>query len=426
MHFWIVNAQEHPAEPRQVVKRREWRSNTLSETLADRGHEVVRWRSAFSHHTKDYLSQGSRKVPHDNYHHQFIDGPPYQRHIGLSRILHHRALGRNFFRIAANYATPPDLIHVGNVPIALASAAVSYGKQNKVPVMVDIRDLWPDIYVDLIPQILSALRPPALTALHAGAFGLKTALRDAGAISALTPPFLDWALQLAGRQANRNDVVFEMCYPVQPAAPKGDIATLRERLCLHPDHVVACYAGTIGHQVDVKTLLTAARKLEAEVPLFRMVIAGGGPALDELKSQAADLQNVVAPGWLSGTELGSLMAVSSIGLISYHPVPAFLRSISNKFPEYLANGLAISCGQQGEMGRIVDEHDCGFTYEPRNGSQLAEELARLVNNPKRLSEMGARARGVHRDRFDGARLYPKFAEHLERIAKDGLRPSSAT
>ncbi len=423
MQFWIIHAQENPAEPRDVAKRREWRSNTLSETLADRGHEVIRWRSAFSHQAKTYLAQGSLKAPHDNYFHQFIDGPEYHRHVGLRRIQHHVALGRNFSAIAARYPSRPDLIHVGNVPIALASAAVTYAEANRIPVIVDIRDLWPDVYVDLIPPSLGFLRRPTLAMLHATSFGLRRMLQEATAISALTPSYLDWALQLARRSPTQDDTVFEMCHAAQATKPpQHEIEELRVKLGISPDQVVACYAGNLGRQSDFRTLIAAAHRLSDQNPAFRMVLAGSGPAEPELKRLAAKSGNIIIPGWLTGAQLASLMAISSIGLISYHPVPNYLRNIPNKFPEYLANGLAIACGLDGEMGRLVDEHRCGFTYNPGNDEMLAAGLLQLTKDTARLAEHGARATRLHRSRFDRARIYPRFADYLENIARRRSEP----
>lgn len=322
--------------------------------------------------------------------------------------------------------SPPHLIHVGNVPIALASAAVAYGKRHKIPVVIDIRDLWPDIYVDLIPERFISLRQPVLSALHATSFALKKSLRDAAAITALTPSYLDWALGLAGRPVKPADRIFEMCYPVrQHQQSAADIANLRGHLRLDPGHTIACYAGNIGYQSDFKTLITAARKLQSTAPTFRLVLAGSGPMTEELKNLSADLDNVIIPGWLKGSELSALMSIASIGMIAYKPVPNFLRNIPNKFSEYLGNGLAVACGLGGEMGRLVQETSCGFIYEPGNADMLVNELAQLINDPARLSNMGAKARDLHRTRFDGAQIYPKFADYLEDLAKTHINPEHA-
>src|SRR4051812_29066289 len=147
MEFWIIHAQEPIADPRSVESRRLWRSNMIAETLADRGHEVVRWRSAFNHYRKTFLNPGSGSATVDGYEMQFIATSSYRRHVGARRVISHRALGRNFDHLARARPTAPDLIHVGNVPIELFRAAVAFGRERGVPVIVDVRDLWPDIYL---------------------------------------------------------------------------------------------------------------------------------------------------------------------------------------------------------------------------------------------------------------------------------------
>ena len=66
MRIWIIQAQENPADS-QYINRRLWRSNTLCEYLADSGHTVFRWRSAFSHQSKKFLAYSSSTIPYDNY-----------------------------------------------------------------------------------------------------------------------------------------------------------------------------------------------------------------------------------------------------------------------------------------------------------------------------------------------------------------------
>jgi hypothetical protein len=76
-------------------------------------------------------------VPHDNYLQQFIDSLTCKRHIGLSRIQHRHALGRNLRKGADGYLAKRDPIHIGNVPITLANAAVTYGSACGIPTSVD-------------------------------------------------------------------------------------------------------------------------------------------------------------------------------------------------------------------------------------------------------------------------------------------------
>jgi glycosyltransferase involved in cell wall biosynthesis len=422
MNFWVIHAQENPAAPRAQQNRREWRSNTLCEHLADRGHHVVRWRSSFSHQAKRQLSDGSVLEPIDNYFHQFIESPDYKRHIGLARIRNHIKLGANFSKVAGQATKQPDLIHVGNVPIALCYAAVRYASSRDIPVVVDVRDLWPDIYVDLLPASLGFMRCPVLRLLHLASFRLNWAFRNATAINGLTQSYLDWGLERASRIQHQSDAVFPMSYPAKDTPPaQGSIAELRQKLGVGEDDVLAVYVGNIGYQSDFDTLIKATEQIAKTQPQFKCVIAGSGPREAELKKMAAQNGNVIFPGWLEGDEIHALLAISTFGLVAYNPVPNYLRNIPNKFSEYLAGGLAIACGLQGEMGQLTAMSGSGFTYSPHGAGALAANICNLIDKPEVLAKMKHAAVQLHKDRFDAAMIYPKMSDHLEVLAHAALK-----
>ncbi len=421
MNFWVIHAQENPAAPRAQKNRREWRSNTLCEHLADRGHHVVRWRSSFSHQAKRQISDGSVMEPVDNYFHQFVASPDYQRHIGPARIRNHMKLGENFLKVAPQTTTQPDLIHVGNVPIALCYAAVKYAKSHDIPVVIDVRDLWPDIYVDLLPKALGFMRGPVLSLLHLTSLRLNWAFRNATAIAGLTQSYLDWGLERARRAQQSQDAVFPMAYPKKDAAPTPDsITAIRKRLGVSPDDVLAVYAGNIGYQSDFDTLIAGTEQIAQTYPRFKCVIAGSGPREAALKELAARNDHVIFPGWLEGDEIYALLAISSFGLVAYNPVPNYLRNIPNKFSEYLAGGLAIACGLDGEMGQLTTQTGCGFTYPPGDAAALAKGIGDLIDRPDALAEMKRAAIRLHKDRFDAAMIYPAMSDHLEAIAQASI------
>lgn len=416
MEFWIVQAQENLPEHHGAKVVREWRSNTLGKTLADRGHNVVRWRSSFCHQAKQQLVDGSVRVATDNYYNQFIEAPSYRRHVGLKRVLSHRALGKNFTKIAKSYPKPPDVIHVANVPIELCRSAVLYGKEKGVPVIVDIRDLWPDIYADLIPDVASAVREFVRLLLRRRSGALGAALAEATAITALTQPYLDWALNKAKRSVGPWDAIFPMSYPrLEDSPSKVAIASLRTRLGLGERDVLGCYIGNIGYQSDFECLIESARLLADRQPNFKIVLAGSGPMLANLKALVRGQSNVILPGWLSAQEVHALMHLSTFGLIAYKSSTNFLNNIPNKFPEYLAGNLVLACGLHGEMGRLVDDHNCGFVYKTGDAANLAQTFDRLLNDPNTLKKMAENASMLHRDAFDSATIQPKFSDYLEDI-----------
>lgn len=419
MQFWVIKAQENPAEDRSVIGRREWRSNSICEILADKGHEVYRWRSAFSHQRKEFSANGSVKLRHDNYWHQYIGCPAYKRHVGLARHRNHMALASNFILIADAFEKKPDVIHVANVPIELCKAAVEWGKKHNIPVVVDIRDLWPDIYLDLIPRTLSFIKPVLGWVLDHMYSQVKYLYTNAYAFTGLTQAYLNWALKKANREQQEFDAVFPMTYPIpQNLTDEASSEQLMKKMNFKGDEEVACYFGNIGYQSDFKTLIEAAEKLKVSRPKFRLVIAGSGPVTEKLKQKVIKLglDNVIIPGWLNGTEIQALMKISRLGMIAYFPIENFLMNIPNKFPEYLAGGLSVACGLGGEMGDIVENTGCGFVYKSGDVTDLADNINTFFTSHSLGEQQRKLSIEVHNKYFHSDDIYPKFSNYLENIA----------
>jgi glycosyltransferase involved in cell wall biosynthesis len=415
MKIWIVNAQENPPEPRSKIGRRQWRSNSLSETLADRGHNVIRWRSSFSHQKKQQLVDESALVKLDNYQQQFVYSPSYIHHVGWKRHVNHAKLASEFLRLA-DLAETPDVINVCNVPLELCHACIVYGDKHNVPVIIDVRDLWPDSYVNFIPKWLSPLHEPALWLLNRIFRKVTHSYTKATALTAITQPILDWGLQKVPREKGPLEAVFPMAYPSLPQnVGRSDSAIIRERFGAPKNSLIACYCGNIGYQTDFDTFFSAAEVLAAESIPIHFVIVGSGPREVELRAKAIGMSNVVVPGWLSGSELGELFQVASFGLIGFFNITDYMISLPNKFSEYLAAGLALVCGTKGEMEEWIAKYECGIIYESMNPQSLVDGLTTLSKVSSNVEQMKKNARSLHKNHFDIDVVIPRIAEHTETV-----------
>jgi len=309
----------------------------------------------------------------------------------------------------------PDVIQVSNVPISLAHAGVAYAVKRSIPVVVDIRDLWPDVYVDFVPDSLALLRAPLLNVLKSCSFQLKWLVRNASALTALTDDYLAWALDIASRSRGPLDSVIPMSHPMPSLQAHVSKDRLATRIGLNDRDVVATYVGNLGYQSDFDTLLASARQLAVEQPQLKIVIAGTGPRETELRGKVSDLQNVIFSGWLDGQDLAALLTRSQIGLVIYNPVQNYLKNIPNKYPEYLAYGLAIVCGLGGKMGQLTNDYGTGVTYQSGNVRQLTEALIHLTNASVRSRARDA-ARTLHLESFESRRIIKHHADHIELIA----------
>ena len=91
-----------------------------------------------------------------------LHGCGYSSNVSLARFRDHRQVAERFAAAAAAEPRRPDIIVAGLPTIELCLESTRYGKQRGVPVVLDMRDMWPDVFLELLPP---ALRSAGLSAV---------------------------------------------------------------------------------------------------------------------------------------------------------------------------------------------------------------------------------------------------------------------
>lgn len=115
----------------------------------------------------------------------------YKRNISVSRIINHKVIAKKFSRIAKKL-DKPDLIYASFPTIDYAEEAIKYGKRNNVPVIIDIRDLWPDIFKHNLSKPLALIASPYINIMN---YKTKKIMRQAFAINSISEAMLEWGLK---------------------------------------------------------------------------------------------------------------------------------------------------------------------------------------------------------------------------------------
>jgi colanic acid biosynthesis glycosyl transferase WcaI len=160
---------------------------------------------------------------------------------------------------------------------------------------------------------------------------------------------------------------------------------------------VAGYSGNLGRAHEFETVLSAAQRLR-DHPHIVFLFAGGGYQFDQLARAvtARNLQHVFRfVEYQRPQMLKYSLNVPDVHLISLKPELEGL-IVPSKFYGIAAVGRPmISIGaSDGEIARLLRQHECGLVIEPGNGDALAEALVVLSASPQRVSEMGKRARAM--------------------------------
>jgi glycosyltransferase involved in cell wall biosynthesis len=295
----------------------------------------------------------------------------------------------------------------------MAEIASLYGNANNVPVLTDVRDLWPDAFVNLVPAPARPLAKIALTGMQRQA---QRALSKSDVIVSISESYLQWALDTAQRKRRDTDVIFPLGYERStPSASELKKAEHRLReLGVNPDKVVCWFIGTFGRTYELETVIRVAKAMqERNDHRAQFVLSGEGGSLEEFRRLATGLPNVVFTGWLNSTEIEWMMDVADVGLAAY--VRDAPQGLPNKLFEYLAGGLAVVSSLGAEARELLESNGCGLTYIAENPESLDTQLRRLLDNPSLLAGMKSAARNTFDQKFSSARVYTPYIELIEQL-----------
>ena len=417
LNVWVVTTGEPlPLDDGGV---RLLRHGIMAAMMLKRGWQVTWWTSNFDHTTKIVRHADSLPVIQavtPGYRLILLPSRGYAKNVSWARIADHRDIATGFTRFA-DAERVPDVILCSYPTIELADAATRFGARRGVPVVLDVRDLWPDIFIELAPR---GLRWFARCLLWPYKRQGQKALQRAHALTAITEPIVDWACAFAGRKRRPLDRSFALACPdPHPLATQTlhDAALRWRQRGVNQTHFVVCFFGALGRQFDFQTVLHAATLLEHQCPRALVVLCGQGQALQHLQAEAAKRPNLVVPGWLGQADLQSLMHISAAGLAPYINEYSFTLSVPNKIIEYLSGGLPVLSCLKGHTQALLDANDCGLAYQEHDAQSLCDGVIKLFNDPDLSSCLKRNSLHLYLSHFTAEKVYGDMLDHLAAIAQ---------
>jgi glycosyltransferase involved in cell wall biosynthesis len=306
----------------------------------------------------------------------------------------------------------PDVIVASLPPHDLAYESVRFGREHGIPAIVDIRDPWPDIFLNHVPP---NLRTIARSVLHDDFKMVEATMKNADGLVSVSSDFMEWGLKYADREKSSADRIFHLGHQKRHVLDESRAIGRFERLIpLLKKKFIVIFIGTISKGYhDPSILLEVAEKLADHEEIY-FVIAGDGSLLDELKRHSRHLHNLAFTGWLDQDEMAFFLKQARIGVC---PCAVEESLPTNKTAAYLSAGLPVISAFQGEIRTIIEEKRIGFYYPPQDEDTLASHIKELYNDPELYRQMSGNAEKVFRELFDADNIYREYAEYVEKMAK---------
>ncbi len=413
MRTWLLHVGERlPVDG----KARCYRYGYLARALVEQGHQVVRWAPTFSHIDKQYrFTEDCRVEVERNYSIQFVHSPSYRRNIGPARLRAYQVLGRRVRALMSRQA-PPDLIVAAIPSLEWAAAAIDFGRAQRVPVVIDIRDPWPDVFLNALPRAARTMGQLALRPYRRIA---ERICRQADALVGVSQGYLDWATALAGRPQQPQDAVVPIGFEpdlVSPELLNNNLAHLRER-GIDPQQPTCLFSGSFERSYDLKTLIEAAQRLsELGRKDVQFILCGDGSKRTALERRSSKLhiKNLHFLGWVDAAMLQAAASISHLGICAY--TADATQGLPNKPFEYMAGRLAVVSSLPGELADFLRRHKCGVSYDAGSSDSLANAIHRLVVNPGLLESLRNHGYKSWRHHYRSQDIYGQFVDRLSSLA----------
>jgi glycosyltransferase involved in cell wall biosynthesis len=300
-----------------------------------------------------------------------------------------------------------DVVFATSTPLTIALPAVYAARRLRVPMVFEVRDLWPEV-----PIAIGAIRSPV--AVGAARWLERFAYRNAARVVALAPGMRD-SVVATGYPRERVAVIPNGCDLDLFADPDAG-RRLREEFSWLGRRPLLVFTGTFGIVTGMDYLVRVAAAISRIDSEVRIVAVGGGREFDRTRQLALDLgvldKNLFLPGKLRRPEAVAWThaADMTIALLT-GPEVVWRDAVQNKFFDSLAAGKPVANNFRGWQSELAVGAGAGLIVSASDVDAAAGDLVRALRDREWLDKAGRAARELGGTQFNRDSL----AIELERI-----------
>lgn len=300
-----------------------------------------------------------------------------------------------------------DLVMGTTPPIFQAISAWFISFVRRKPLLLEVRDLWPEFAIDM-----GVLKNPILISMSRW---LEAFLYSrANHILVNSPAYRDYVIN-RGVPTNKVTLIPNGVDPemFNPNANGNDI---RERFGLNNKFVVT-YAGALGMANDISTILRAAKRLETRDEIHFLLVGDGKERVTlEAVCNDYELKNVTFTGAMPKTDMPTVLAASDVCTATLMNIPMFKTTYPNKVFDYMAAGKPTILGIDGVIRDVVESANGGIFVQPGDDEAFADAVITLYDIPEiERREMGNSARSYVEEHFNRHTHAHNFAELVNHV-----------
>lgn len=295
-----------------------------------------------------------------------------------------------------------DLVIATSTPLTIGLPALAMKWFKKKPYIFEVRDLWPEV-----PIQMGGLKNIFL--IKIALFLEKIIYKNAKHIVALSPGMYDGVIDR--KISNKKVSMIPNMSKIDEFWRREKNVELIKKLGLKVDTFKVVYFGAMNIANGMHYIIDAAEILKDEQNI-EFIFLGGGATEAELQERCKkeNIKNALFLGNFPMEELSEIVNLCDVSLITFQNIPILATNSPNKLFDSLSAGKAIIVNSPGWTKDLVEENKCGFFVDPENPQDLADKILHLKMNPQTCLAMGENARTLAETTYDKSILCEKFAD----------------
>ena len=300
-----------------------------------------------------------------------------------------------------------DVIYATSPPLFVGAAALALSYLRRIPLVFEVRDLWPESAVAL-GELRNLRFIRWATRLEEACY--RRARRIVVVTEGLRARLLERGISATKFTLIPNGANTELFQP-QPEAGQQ----LRTELGLE-DKFLIVYAGIHGIAQGLETILYAADRLRTH-PHIHFLFIGEGPCKEDLLTLKAklDLPNVAMLEAQPREAIPVYLSAADVALAPLRRLELFKGAVPSKIFDAWACACPVLMSIDGEARAVLSQAQGGIFFPPEDVAALVSTVLALADEPvacRRMGENGRRFVAAHYSRQAQARALVTLLENV--------------
>lgn len=302
-----------------------------------------------------------------------------------------------------------DFVIATSTPLTVGIPALILKKIKSIPFLFEVRDLWPEV-----PIQMGGLNNPVLRRLAKSLE--RTLYVNAEHIVALSPGMKEGVIS-SGISADKVSMIPNMA-KIEEFFPREKNYDLLDSFNLKRTSFKVIHFGSLGKANGANSIIECAILLK-DFPNIEFIFIGGGSTENDLKTlcDRSGLSNVHFLGKFNMNITSDIVNFCDVSIVSFMDIPILYTNSPNKLFDSLSAGKPIIVNSAGWTKDLVEESGCGYYVDPSQPQELADKLIFLSQRPDVISQMGVVSRNLATEKYDKSILTEEFVEIINRLPR---------